>query len=103
MGHEAVVTCLYISCSLQFLPQPHLKITQEYRKETEGESEEDGEHSLQIMYLIISGCRLVKGGPCSLQFSKEHYTSTRANAAELSWNELNMAVMGQVMALTLTP
>ena len=34
---------------------------------------------------------------------KEHYTSTWANAVELSWNELNMAVMGQVMDLTLTP
>lgn len=46
------------------------------------------------------GCTRVKGGPCSLQFSKEHYKTTRASAAELSWNELNMAVMGQVMALT---
>ncbi len=46
------------------------------------------------------GCRLVKGRPCSFQFSEEHYATTRANAAELSWNELNMAVMGQVMALT---
>jgi len=46
------------------------------------------------------GCILVKGGPCSFQFSKEYYVSARANVAELSWNELNMAVMGQVMALT---
>ena len=53
MVHEAVVTCLYISRSLQFLPQPHLEITQEYSKETEGEFEEDGEHSFQIMYLIL--------------------------------------------------
>ena len=46
------------------------------------------------------GCSLVKGRPCSFQFSREHYQASRANAAELSWNELNMAVMGQVMALT---
>ena len=46
------------------------------------------------------GCMLVKGGSCSFQFSKEYYVSARANVAELSWNELNMAVMGQVMALT---
>ena len=52
--HEAVVTCLYISCSLQSLPQPHLDNIQECMKETVKESEEDGEHSLQIMYLIIS-------------------------------------------------
>ena len=38
------------------------------------------------------GCRLVKGGPCSLQFSKDHYATTRANAAELSWNELQKPI-----------
>ena len=30
--HGAVVTCLYIICSLQSLPQPHLEITQECMK-----------------------------------------------------------------------
>ena len=54
MVHEAVVTCLYISCSLQSLPQPHLENTQECMKETVGESEDNGEHSFQIMYLIVS-------------------------------------------------
>lgn len=46
------------------------------------------------------GCRVLKDGPCSLQFSKEHYKLMRANMAELSWNDQNMTVMGQVMALT---
>ena len=48
------------------------------------------------------GCRLVNDGPCSSQFSRPYILATRANAAELSWNELNMTVMGQVMALTST-
>lgn len=46
------------------------------------------------------GCMLVKGGSCSFQFNKEYYVSARANVAELNWNELNMAVVGEVMALT---
>ena len=46
------------------------------------------------------GCSLAKGRPCSSQFNQEHYCVARANAAELSWGELNMVVMGQVMALT---
>ena len=46
------------------------------------------------------GCRLFNNQPCSLQFTREYFRSTRANAASLSWNELNMSVMGQIMALT---
>ena len=46
------------------------------------------------------GCTTVNGGPCSLQFSLEHYLTMRANCAELSWGELNMALAGQLMALT---
>ena len=46
------------------------------------------------------GCTTVNGGPCSSQFSLEHYRTMRANCAELSWGELNMALAGQLMALT---
>ena len=46
------------------------------------------------------GCRLFNNQPCSLQFTREYFRSTRTNAASLSWNELNMSVMGQIMALT---
>ena len=46
------------------------------------------------------GCKLLKSGPCSSLFSVEHYMNMRANAAELSWAELNMVVMGQVVAFT---
>ncbi len=34
------------------------------------------------------------------QYTQEHYAIMRGDAAELTWNELNMAIMGQVMALT---
>ena len=46
------------------------------------------------------GCKLVKNGPCSSLFAAKHYTTMQANAAELSWAELNMVDMGQVRALT---
>ena len=36
------------------------------------------------------GCQLIKNGPCSSLFAAKHYTTIRANAAELSWAELNM-------------
>ena len=39
-------------------------------------------------------------GLCSALFSKEHYRTMRADAVALSWNELNMVLIGQVMALT---
>ena len=46
------------------------------------------------------GCTLSKNGPCSTQFSLEHYRTVRANCTELSWGELNMPLTGQLMALT---
>jgi hypothetical protein len=46
------------------------------------------------------GCTVLKNGPCSTQFTLDHYRTVRANCAELSWGELNMALTGQQMALT---
>ena len=46
------------------------------------------------------GCTLSKNGPYSTQFSLEHYRTVRANCTGLSWGELNMALTGQLMALT---
>ena len=46
------------------------------------------------------GCRMGNKGPCSALFSRENYRAMRADAAALSWNELNMVLIGQVMALT---
>ena len=41
------------------------------------------------------GCRMGNKGPYSALFSKEHYCTMH-----LSWNELNMVLMGKVIALT---
>ena len=46
------------------------------------------------------GCKLLQNGPCSFQFTPDHYKTMRRHAAELSWKELNNIIMGQVMALT---
>ena len=32
--------------------------------------------------------------------TEDHYETVRANCAELTWGELNMSIMGQLMALT---
>lgn len=58
----------------------------------------DREEERKVQEFSVHGCRC--RWKCSAQFNTEHYRAARANAAELSWNELNMAVMGQVMALT---
>ena len=42
------------------------------------------------------GCAMA----CTLKFSLQHIELTRANAAQLSRGELDMAIMGQVMAFT---
>ena len=62
--------------------------------------DEEEERKLAEFCATGCGCRLVNGTACSLQFSLEHFATMRGHAAELSWNELNMAVMGQVMAQT---
>ena len=62
--------------------------------------DEEEERKLAEFCATGCGCRLVNGTACSHQFSQEHYATTRGHAAELSWNELNMTVMGQVMAHT---
>ena len=46
------------------------------------------------------GCRLAENGPCSRLFTLKYYQEIRNNVAELSWGELNMVLMGEVMALT---
>ena len=42
------------------------------------------------------GCAMA----CTLKFSLQHIELTRANAAQLSRGELDMAIMGQIMAFT---
>jgi len=58
------------------------------------------ERKVQEFYTQECGCKLIKNGPCFSLFAAKNYATMQANAAELSWAELNMVVMGQVMALT---
>lgn len=44
------------------------------------------------------GCKKVDGKACSRQFSMEYVTSVRASCLELSHGELDMAIMGQLVA-----
>ena len=58
---------------------------------------EEGETTSSFM-ASECGCSKVNGKPCSKQFSLEYVASVRATCAELSHSELDMAVMGQLMA-----
>ena len=62
----------------------------------------DDEEERKISQFMESGCgcKMWKKGPCYTLFSREHYQTVRGDAAALSWNELNMTVMGEIMALT---
>ena len=62
--------------------------------------DEEEERKLAEFCATVCGCRVANGIACSLLFSLEHFAIMRGHAAELSWNEHNMAFMGQVMAQT---
>lgn len=42
------------------------------------------------------------GGPCCHQFSEEQYRDMRSQCAELSHEQLDLVIMGQIMAMTST-
>ena len=44
------------------------------------------------------GCKKAGGKPCSSHFSMEYLTSVRASCLELSHGELDMAIMGELVA-----
>ena len=46
------------------------------------------------------GCQLWKGRNCSLQFSIDHISDVRSYCASLSRTELDMVLLGQIMALS---
>ena len=62
--------------------------------------DEEEESKVRAFTSSGCGCTLLNKGPCSALFSREHYATMRADAAALTWSELNMVVMGEVMALT---
>ena len=50
---------------------------------------------------LTCGCtRILKGKPCSSQFSPEYYHQMRDNCAELLKNDLDNIIKGQIMAFT---
>ena len=46
------------------------------------------------------GCQYFKRRPCSLQYSLDYVLTMRVNCTELSRKELNLVIIGQVMAFT---
>lgn len=44
------------------------------------------------------GCNRAGGQPCSSLFTKEHYEEIRLSCQDLSRNELDMVLLGQIMA-----
>ena len=58
------------------------------------------ERKVQEFVATTCGCNLVNNGPCSSLFHVKHYLATRGETAELSWGELNLIILGEIMALT---
>lgn len=48
------------------------------------------------------GCQTWNGRQCSIQFSIDHVQQVRASCLELTHNELDMAILGQLAATTHT-
>ena len=45
------------------------------------------------------GCKRSKGKPCYSLFSRDHYESMRMQCRELSRDELDLVILGQIAAL----
>ena len=46
------------------------------------------------------GCQYFKGRPCSLHYSLDYVLTVRANCTQVPRNELDLVILGQVMAFT---
>ena len=72
-----------------------------HHEQTEHRSlDEEEEKKITEFINTGCGCTLNIRSHCSSVFSKKHYATMRADAFALTWNELNLAVMSEVMALT---
>ena len=61
----------------------------------------DVDEEAAVTRFMTTGCGCHKGAhsqACTTQFSHEHVLSVRAACAELARSELDMAIMGQLMA-----
>ena len=64
----------------------------------------EAEESLCIQSFLTTtcGCSVHDGRPCSANFSIDHYLDVRGQCKELTRGELDMALLGQLSALTFT-
>ena len=61
----------------------------------------DIDESATVTVMMTATCGCHKGAasrPCSSQFLVDHFTAVRASCSELTRSELDMAIMGQLMA-----
>ena len=64
-------------------------------------SQPTGEASIEYVSKFLTddcGCKKARGKSCTSQFSTEYIVSVRESCLELSHSELDMAIMGQLMA-----
>ena len=65
------------------------------------ERQVDIDERASVTALLEATCGCKKGNssrPCSAQFTSDHVLSVRASCSELTRSELDMVVMGQLMA-----
>ena len=62
------------------------------------QSDIDEREAVSNFVRLGCGCSKVNKQPCSYQFSPEYVASMRESCAELSHSELDMAVMGHLLA-----
>ena len=62
--------------------------------------DEQEERKVQEFVATTYGCKLVNNGPCSSLFHAKYYLATRGEIAELSWGELNLVMLGEIIVLT---
>lgn len=69
--------------------------------ECEPTESEEQENQLVVQYMAKGcGCLLNNGQQCSSQFTTEYVLDVRASCLELTRNELDMVLLGQLMAST---
>jgi len=68
-----------------------------YHQETPSPGEEDGDKSLERFLQEECGCKYARG-PCSRLFTQEQYEHVRLDCRDLSRKELDLVVLGQIMA-----
>ena len=65
---------------------------------TTADAGDAGEEELERFLAEGCGCTRTGGNPCSTLFSKEHYLHTRDDCRALSRSELDLVLLGEIMA-----